>query len=184
MPGVYEFTARHSIATQAVNIWHWQIPESNSVAEVQGIQTALDTFYTALASRYQTGVITIDALVRSVDKVNNVYVTGTTQTASTSGAAGAPLSLSAVLSLRSNLVGGSRRGRKFLGPLTATAVNSDGRTVASAVVTDIVAAAATLMAFNTNGVQLGVWSRRLNAFTPVTAVSCNPVIGTQRDRLT
>lgn len=184
MPGVYEFTASHSLATQAVNVWHWQIPESNSVAEVQGIQTALDTFYTALASRIQTGVITINALVRSVDKVNNVYVTGTQQTASTSGTAGAPLSTSACLSLKSNLVGGSRRGRKYLGPLTAAAVNSDGRTIASAVSSDIVAAAAALMAFTTNGVQLGVWSRTANVFTPVTAVSCNPVVATQRRRLT
>ena len=184
MVAVIELSASHSLATKAINVWHWRIPESNSVTEVDACIDALDTFYTAIASRIQTGVVTIGPLARTVDQNPNEYIQGTTETVSTSGAAGAPLATAACLSLKSSLVGGSRRGRKYLGPMYASAVNSDGRTIATGVSNEITSAAATLMGTSTAGVELGIWSRTLNVFTPVTAVSVNPVVAIQRRRVT
>jgi hypothetical protein len=89
-----------------------------------------------------------------------------------------------VLSLKSNFVGGSRRGRKYLGPLYAAGIQADGRSVASSVATDVVNAATTLIGTTTSGIEFGVWSRQEEVFTPITTVAVNPIVGTQRRRLT
>jgi hypothetical protein len=81
------------------------------------------------------------------------------------------------------VVGGSHRGRVYLGPLNSSAVQSDGRTPTVAQSNTVVSALATLMGFTTNGVQLAVWSRKLLAAQPVTSVGVRPLIGVQRRRL-
>lgn len=184
MVAVVEIRASHSTATQAVNVWHVRIPESNAITEVNAAITALDAFYEAIKARIQTGIITVEGLARTVDQNPNEYIGGSGLTTSTTGATGGLLSACAVLSLKSNLVGGSRRGRKYLGPLYSTAINADGRTVASAVIADIVNAATTLVATTTSGIEFGIWSRQEEVFTPITTVAVNSVVGTQRRRLT
>lgn len=184
MVAVVEIRASHSFATQAVNVWHWRIPESNAITEVNAAITALDTFYETIKSRIQTGVLTVEGLARTVDQNPNEYIGGSGLTTSTTGATGGSLATAIVLSLKSNTVGGSRRGRKYLGPAPATVLNADGRTIASAVITDVVNAATTLIGTTTSGIEFGVWSRQLEVFTPITTVAVNSVAGTQRRRLT
>jgi hypothetical protein len=181
---VVEIRASHSFATQAVNVWHWRIPESNAVTEVNAAITALDAFYEAIKARIQAGTITVEGLARTVDQNPNEYIGGSGLTTTTTGATGGLLSASVVLSLKSNFVGGSRRGRKYLGPLYAAGIQADGRSVASSVATDVVNAATTLIGTTTSGIEFGVWSRQEEVFTPITTVAVNPIVGTQRRRLT
>jgi hypothetical protein len=63
-------------------------------------------------------------------------------------------------------------------------VNADGRTVATAVVTDVLNAGAALLATSTAGIDFGIWSRKDGVFTSWDTVSVNPVLATQRRRLT
>jgi len=181
---VVEIRASNSIATEAVNVWHWRIPESNAVTEVNAAITALDTFYEAIKSRIQTGLITVEGLARTVDQNPNEYIGGSGLTTSTTGAAGGSLASAIVLSLKSNTVGGSRRGRKYLGPMAAASLQADGRSIGAATITEVTNAASTLIATTTSGIEFGVWSRLLNVFTPITTVAVNPIVGTQRRRLT
>lgn len=184
MPAVIEVRAHSNLATEAVNVWHWRIPNSTPVTEVNGITTALDTFYTALATHLQTSIWTIDGLVRTVDQAPNQYIQGTTQTATMTGTTGTNLSSSICLNKKSALVGGSRRGRVFLGPITGSAYNNDGRSISTAATAAVLSAAATLFSTATNGVEFGVWSRKFQTFTPTPNASVDPIVATQRRRLT
>lgn len=183
MPAVIEVRAHHSIATESVNVHHWRIPNSAAVTEANAAINALDAFYTALIGRIQTGVIQIDGLVRTVDQGSNFFIQGTTQTASCTGTVGAPLSLACCIAKKSNFVGGSRRGRIFVGPLTAACLNTDGRTIASAPTADFGAAALALFNTTTSGIEYGVWSRKTTTFTPTPVVQVNTVAAQQRRRL-
>lgn len=184
MVAVIEMRVSSNRATQDVNVWHWRIPESSPVTEVNAAITALDTFYGAIAAHLQSGIYTVEGLVRTVDQNPNEYISGSGLTTTASGTAGANLAGCAVLALKSAVVGGSRRGRKYLGPLPAGSLNSDGRTLTSTAISVIVSAATTLMGTTTSGIELGVWSRKFSIFTPVTAVGVQQVVGIQRRRLT
>jgi hypothetical protein len=180
---VVEIRASHSVSTQAVNVWHYRIPEANVLTEVNAAITALDTFYEAIKTRLVTGTLTVEGLVRTVDQSPNEYIGGSGLTTTCTGAAGASLATAVCLSLKSQLVGGSNRGRKYLGPCIAGVLQGDGRSIASSVVTDFTTAATTLVATVTSGIELGIWSRKNSTFTPVTAVGINPVAASQRRRL-
>jgi hypothetical protein len=183
MPAVVRVPVESSLATGSVNVWHWIIPNSSPVTEVSGICTALDTFYTACATVFSVQTFTIGNRCVTVDQSPNLIISATTQTATGSGAGQAQLSTCFVAQLGSNVVGGSHRGRVYLGPLNSSAVQSDGRTPTVAQSNTVVSALATLMGFTTNGVQLAVWSRKLLAAQPVTSVGVRPLIGVQRRRL-
>lgn len=183
MVAVIEVRASSSLASEAVNVWHWRIPEANALTELTGIIGALDAFYEAIKAEIQVSTITVEGLARTVDKNPNTYIGGSGLTTTATGVAGNNLASSAVLALKSNTVGGSRRGRKYIGPLDANSVDATGRQVATATITAIVNAATTLMGFTTNGVELGVWSRKFSVFTPVTTVGVSSQLGTQRRRL-
>lgn len=183
MPYVIEVTAESSLSTESVNVWHWRVPNSALVTEVNTCITALDTFYEAIKTYLSSQTILIGFRTKTVDQTPNLLVGGTSQT--TVSTTGTPTVLSAcvVLSLGSTIIGGSRRGRKYLGPLVDGAKDSTGRQVSSGAITTITTAATALMGTTTNGVQLGVWSRKTNTFTAVTSINVNPILGTQRRRL-
>lgn len=184
MPAVIRVPVESSLSTQAVNVWHWIIPNSSPLTEASGICTALDTFYTAIAGVLGATTFTIGTRVVTVDQTPNLVIPAVTQSAVGTGPGFSMLASCAVLQLGSNVVGGSHRGRVYLGPLDSSAVDSTGRQIASADQSTITAAAATLMAFTTNGVQLAVWSRKNLVATPVTGVSTRNIVGIQRRRLT
>lgn len=184
MPAVIRVTAESSLATLSANVWHWIIPNSAPVTEANNAVDALDTFYTAIATHLATQTFTIGQRVVTVDQSPNQVISPTVETAAGTGGTPEVLSAAAVLRLSSNFVGGSFRGRVFLGPLASNVVTSAGNVITSTTVTAVTAAAATLMGTTTGGIQLAVWSRRLNQATPITGVSCSSRVGTQRRRLT
>lgn len=78
----------------------------------------------------------------------------------------------------------STRGRMYFGPLTEGNVNSDGRTLASTYVTALTTAMnAFRNSLNTSGYPLVVLSRTLSIASPVTSLSVENVIATQRRRI-
>lgn len=184
MVAVIELRASQSLATAAVNVWHCRIPEANVNTEVAAAISALDTFYEAIKARIQITILTVEGLVRTVDKNPNVYIGGSGLTTSTTGPVGGSLATAVCMSMKSSTVGGSHRGRKYLGPCPASVVNTDGRTVASAVVTEILNAGTVLLGTSTAGIDFGIWSRQDQVFTSWDTVSVNPVLATQRRRLT
>lgn len=184
MVAVIEIRASHSFATQAVNVWHCRIPEANVSTEVAAAITALDTFYETIKSRIQAGILTVEGLVRTVDKNPNVYIGGSGLTTTTTGTTGGSLASAICMSMKSSVVGGSHRGRKYLGPAPASVLNVDGRTIAASVVADVLSAGTTLLGTSTAGIDFGIWSRKDSTFTSWDTVSVNPVLATQRRRLT
>lgn len=78
----------------------------------------------------------------------------------------------------------SSRGRMYFGPLTETNVNADGRTLASAYVTALTTAMnAFRTSLNSSGYPLVVLSRTLSQSFPVTSLSVENVLATQRRRI-
>lgn len=184
MSAVIEVRSHHAIATNAVNVWHFQIPQVTPVTEAQTCIDALLAFFTNLNTRIQSGLMTIDGLVRTVDKSPNVFYNATTKTVNCTGSGVVPLSTAVVCGFKSDFVGKSRRGRKYIGPVTSGQINADGRTIATAALTAFTTECLALMNLTTNGVAFGVWSRKLAVFTETNTVNINNIIGTQRRRLT
>mgnify|MGYP001084417985 CR=1 FL=1 len=183
MAAVVRIPVESNIATASVNVWHYRIPNVSPVAEVNEAVVQLDTFYTAIASLLQAGTWTIGSRCVTEDQTPNVIINATTGSVTTSGTAGEILSACAVLAIRSNVVGGSRRGRKYLGPLDAGVVDADGRTVGASDRTTINTAAAALLSATASGAEMGIWSRQLSVFTLATGVGTGARVGTQRRRL-
>lgn len=183
MAAVVRVPVESSLGTLSVNVWHYRITNASPLTEINEILVKLDTFYTALATWLRSQTFTIGARVVSEDQTNNFIVIPTVQTASMSGTGGEVLSACAVLSISSDLVGGTHRGRKYLGPLEDAAVQSDGRSLNSTLRSDINTAAAALLTPTASGSVLGVWSRKNSSFTLATGVSCSAIAGTQRRRM-
>jgi hypothetical protein len=183
MPAVIRVTAESNQAQQSVNVWHWIIPNSSPLTEAQNAVNALGTFYTAIAGVLAVQIFSIGRRVVTVDQVPNLIISPTVSNVTCTGVNRSPLQAAIVLALGSNVVGGSHRGRVYLGPLDGAAIQSDGRSVTASDLTTINTAAAALMATTTGGIQLAVWSRKNRAAQPVTAVGGSPIIGTQRRRL-
>jgi hypothetical protein len=182
---VIEVRSHHSLATNVYNVWHFQIPQVTPVTEAQTCIDALLAFFTNLNTRLFAGLMTIDGLVKTVDKSpNNVFYNATTKTVTTTGSGVLPLSAAICCGFKSDFVGKSRRGRKYIGPITSGQINADGRTVATAALTAFTTECVTLMNLTTNGVAFGVWSRKLGQFTETNTVNINNVIASQRRRLT
>lgn len=184
MTAVVAIPVESNLATESVNVWHWRIPETSSGTEVNTCINALDTFYTAVGSIFTAQTFTIGSRVVTVDLEPNRIIAGTVQTAASGTASIAPLSLAIVCSLLTSTVGGSFRGRKYLGPVGNSAVHTDGRTFTSSTVSTVQGALNTLIATSTGGVELGIWSRTREVFTPVETGVVRSLIGTQRRRYT
>lgn len=184
MSAVIEVRSRHSLATEAQNVWHFQIPQVTPVTEAQTCIDALLAFFTNLNTRLFAGLMTIDGLVKTVDKSPNVFYNCTTKTVTCTGSGVLPLSACVCIAFKSDFVGRSRRGRKYVGPCTSSSINADGRTVSTAAITAFNTEAVALCNLSTNGVAFGVWSRKLGVFTETNVTNINPVIASQRRRLT
>lgn len=184
MSAVIRITAESNLPTGSVNVWHWQIPNSAPGTEAGNAISALATFYTSIASRLATAVYVIGSRVVTVDQNPNQIIGVTALTANTTGTGTAVLSAAAVIRLTTPIVGGSRRGRKYLGPLASASVNANGRQLASGVDTALNSALLTLQSTTTGGIQLVVWSEKNRVATPVTGGGASLTIGTQRRRIT
>ena len=183
MVAIVRVPVEGSLATQSVNIWHWEIPNSAPTTEVSEINVKLDTFYTALASILAVQTFSIGTRVVTVDQNPNLIISGTTQTSTASGTGTQVLSACAVLQLSSAIVGGAHRGRVYLGPLDTNSVQSNGRSLDTTVRSDITAAAGALLTPTASGCRPVIWSRKNLAATVVSGVSTAATVGTQRRRL-
>lgn len=183
MAAVVRITCESSLATAAINVWHYRITNASPTTEVGEALVALDTFYTAIAGVLSNQTISIGTRCVTEDQTPNLLIFPTTQSAAGTGGAPGALALAAVLSISSNIVGGSHRGRKYLGPIDASALQSDGRTLTAGDRTTIIAAAANLLVPTASGSVLGVWSRKNSTFTTATGVTVGVIAGLQRRRM-
>lgn len=183
MAAVVRITAESSLSTQSVNVWHYRIPNISPTAEVDECIDQLDTFYTAIATYLTAGTYLIGQHVVTVDQSPNVIIPGTSETSVTSGTGTQVLSAAAVLTIGSLIVGGSHRGRKYLGPLETAAVQSNGRLLDGTSRAAMISAAGALLLATTSGCTMGVYSRKNNSFTVASSVGMRDTVGTQRRRL-
>lgn len=184
MAAIVRIPVESSLATQSVNIWHYRITNAAPITEVNEALVQLDTFYTAIAGVLGVQTFTIGARVVTEDQTPNLIIGATSQTATMTGVNLQPLQACAVLSISSGIVGGTHRGRKYLGPLDGSSVQADGRSLTAADRTTIVGAAGALLTATASGSTMGVWSRKNSTFTVASGVSVASLIGTQRRRLT
>jgi hypothetical protein len=112
-----------------------------------------------------------------------IYEKTVTDAGKGTGALGS-LATTAVVRVGAGTRSRSGKGRLYFGPLGASSLAADGRTILPANQTGIAAAFnAFRNAINTDGLQWCVLSRKLSVATPITNVSVASVIGTQRRRL-
>lgn len=94
------------------------------------------------------------------------------------------LSTSAIVRVGAGTRSRSSKGRLYFGPLPASVLDTDGRSIKP---TDLTAISTRFSAFRTavnqNSVRWAVLSRKLSVATPVENISVASVIGTQRRRL-
>lgn len=183
MVAIVRVPVESSLATGSVNVWHWEIPNSAPITEVGEVTAALDTFYTAIAGVLFVQTFTIGTRCVTVDQNPNVIIPANTGSATATGVGVSVLSAAAVLSLGSYVVGGTHRGRVYLGPLDQGAVQSNGRQLGTSEQSTINSAAGALLTPTASGCRLVVWSRKNNTATVVTSVSTALQLGTQRRRL-
>lgn len=183
MVAVIRFSAESSLATKSVNVWHYRIPGANSVSETEAAMNAVDNFYEAVKTFLSAGLITIGPTAQTVDFESNIYITaGAPETVTTTGTPTGVLALAMVINFRSAFVGPDRRGRVYLGPLDEDLI-TDGRTIDPGAIATAQTAVNALIADTTSGIELGVWSRAKQAFTPYTTATVRPLVGIQRRRL-
>lgn len=182
MAAVIRISAESSLATGAVNVWHYRITNASPVTEASEAVAQLDTFYTAIAGMLTAQTFTIGRRIVTEDQTPNLIVAGTSQQATGTGASEAFYAAAAVLSISSGIVGGTHRGRKYIGVLDNAAVTT-GRLLTIADRNTLIAAAANLLFPTASGSQLGIWSRKNSTFTLATGMDVATVLGSQRRRL-
>jgi hypothetical protein len=180
---VVRIPVESSVGTLAVNIWHYRITNASPITETNEAIDALDTFYTAIQGMLAPQTFNIGFRVITEDQTPNVIIPAQSEVATGTGTAQSLLAASAVLGLTSGIVGGSNRGRKYIGPLDQAATQSDGRSLNATDRTTLLSAAANLLTPTASGSVLGIWSRKNSAFTVATGVTCGTILGVQRRRM-
>lgn len=183
MAAVVRIPVESSLATGSVNVWHYRITNASPITEVSEAIAQLDTFYTAIAGLLAAQTFTIGTRCVTEDQTPNLIIAGTSQTAAGAGASTTLLAGAAVLSIFSGIVGGTHRGRKYLGPLDSAAMQADGRSLNATDRTTLATAAGNLLLATASGSTMGIWSRKNSAFTLATGVTAAAVIGVQRRRM-
>ena len=166
-----------------MNVWH--IREDGDVI-AQDLVDHLQDFYAALVPTTllpQQWTAHFDGV--AVDEATSEIRSFTpwTEITGASGQTHAPLIAQCMLTLRTSSATKSGLGRKFLGPLAATAVQSDG-SMTDAARNAVQAAADVLLAASeaTIGGAFGVFSREQNLFRDLIAVQARDYIGALRSR--
>lgn len=172
-----------SLATEAVNVWHFEIADVAPVTEAQGAVDALEDFYDAIKTYLVAGVLTIGDRVVTVDQTPNTVIAATSRSVTTSGATTTALSVAPVLKLITPFVGPRYRGRVFLGPVEDAFLNSDGRTLGNTPRTLAISSAVTHLLTNLTTADLVVYSRKFNTAQTVTGFGMDTIAGTQRRRM-
>lgn len=172
-----------SLATEAVNVFHFEIPDVAPVTEAQAAVDALEDFYDAIKSLLVAGTLTIGRRVITVDSTPGSVIAATSKTVVTTGTATEALALAAVLSTSTGLIGPRYRGRAYLGPLGGVVLSTDGRTLDNTSRNTMINAAALHLLTNLTAADFVVYSRKFNTAQPVTGVGMDTVAGVQRRRM-
>jgi len=183
MPAVVRIPVESSLATGSVNVWHYRIQNAAPATEVSEAIDQLDTFYTAIAGLLAAQTFTIGSRCVTEDQTPNLIINGAVETATGTGSSTTLLAGAAVLSIFSGIVGGTHRGRKYLGPLDSAAMQADGRSLNATDRSTLNAAAGALLSPTASGSVMGIWSRKNEVFTLATGVSTAALIGIQRRRM-
>jgi len=180
---VVRVAAESSLASGAVNIWHYRCPNIDLDDEVGEVLDALKGFYDGLATWLVAQTWTIGERVVTVDLSPNLVSAAAPRTSTSTGTGEEALSVAGVLQLKTYVVGGSFRGRKYIGPLEDGVVATGGRQIGSTTRAAIITEASDLLIPTAAGCQLVIWSKTLNQATTVAGVSCASVLGSVRKRL-
>jgi hypothetical protein len=184
MSAIVRITTEASAATEAVNVWHYRIPEVDDLDEVNEAVVQLDTFYEAIKGLLRAFTWTTGRRVVTVDQTPNRIIFPTVGTVTGTASSAAPAQVSFCLRLTTATVGRSFQGRVYLGPVGDTGILTGGFELTSGAQTTINAAAAALLTPTASGSQLVVYSRKLGTGATVTGVGVNAGLATQRGRLT
>jgi hypothetical protein len=180
---VIRVTAESSLATESVNVFHFEIADVTPVTEAQAAVDALEDFYDAVKSLLVAGTLTIGSRVVTVDQTPNSVIAATSRTVVTTGTATEGLALAAVLSWSTGLIGPRYRGRNYLGPLAGSVITTDGRTLNGTDRTTFISAAATHLITGLTAADLVVYSRKFNTAQTINGVGMDTVAGVQRRRM-
>jgi hypothetical protein len=181
---VFRFTSEYSGAQEAVNVWHFMTAGAPTTTQANEAIQAVDAFFTAIPTFLAAGTWNHGQRVTTVDQTPNFVVAATPQTSPGTGGSPAPRQVAAGVSWNTAFIGRSFRGRNYIGPLSSSALHTDGLTLVAALQTALVTAATALMAPTTNGAQLCVWSETLQQGNAVIASVVRSGYRTQRRRLT
>jgi len=183
MAAIVRITAEFDGAQGAANVWHYRCPNVDLETEAQEAVDQLETFYLAVEDSLGAGNWRIGETVQTVDQSPNTFVGVTSAIVPVTGTGRELLSACVLLRWGSGIVGGSHRGRTYMGPLDAGCIDTDGRSIVGSQLTIFTNAAAALLTATAAGAQLGTWSRKNESFTVATSVGVRPFAATQRGRL-
>ena len=177
------FSAESDISQGAVNVWHYRCPDTALATEAQEAVEQVAAFYLAIEDLLAAQTFTIGNRVVTVDDDPNQILGVSSETQLCTGTGREVQSAAALVRWRSNLVGGSRAGRTYLGPLDSGCVDTDGVNLTGTTVTTITTAAGALLTPTAAGAQLCVFSRKFGTSTVVTGTGTRARVATQRGRL-
>jgi len=154
----------------AYNVWH--IRNDAAVPSLAGWNAAnvdLAAFYTAMAPWFTNGtgflvgdrVVTVGADPNTYEGVTPIAIAGTDTGPATAA------QLAALLTYRGAVIGASHRGRKYIGPLEQTAIDSGGQ-ISATLITALLAAydgLVSALAANSEPCVVGVYSRLFDQFS-------------------
>lgn len=172
-----------SLATEAVNIYHFEIPDVAPVTEAQEAVDALQDFYEAVKGTLTAGTLTIGRRVTTVDQNPNAVIAATARTVVCTGTGTEGLAVSAVLSWSTGLVGPRYRGRNYLGPIAGAVLTTDGRTLDNTLRQAYIDQAELYLITGLTNANLVVYSRKFNTSQPVINANMASVAGIQRRRM-
>lgn len=181
---VIRFTSEFSSSQECVNVWHFDCHGAASTTLANEAITKVDTFFETIKAILAPGTINHGLRVTTVDLTPNVVVPATNLVTTTTGSNNATRSAACGVTWQSAFIGKSYRGRSYIGPLTSSAMDSNGLDVGSSAVSLISGAATTLFAPTAGGAVLTVWSQKLKVANDVVGQVTHSGIRTQRRRLT
>jgi hypothetical protein len=180
---VIRVTVESSLATESVNVFHFEIADVSPVTEAQAAVDALEDYYDSIKNLLVAGTLTIGSRVVTVDQTPNSVIAAVSRTVVTTGTATEGLALAAVLSWSTGLIGPRYRGRNYLGPLGGVVISSDGRTLDGTSRNTLISNAATHLITGLTAADLVVYSRKFNTSQTITGVGMDTVAGVQRRRM-
>lgn len=172
-----------SLATAAVNVWHFNVGAVSPVTDAQAAVDALEDFYDSIKAYLVAGTLTIGGRVVTVDQDPNSVVATTSRSLATTGTQTEALSVAAVLKHITPFIGPRYRGRTFLGPVDSNVLNADGRTLSTTIRNTMISNAVTHLLTNLSLADLVVYSRKFNTPNVVTGFGMDTTAGTQRRRM-